>query len=322
MGLEDVPEVKLARRILRKHSLEVPFDLEQLIKQYANLLYRPIDVEGVDGVSINLKTPGKKPTVLVNENLSAPRKKFTLAHELGHIVIPWHVGTIVDEAYEQSLKDVIYATLEQEANRFAAELLMPKDWILREYQTHQEGLSKLHQHVVAQAGVSYQAAAIRMIQILPPNILFVLERKGKVENAGKTANTGATLPSVGDHFSKVTFPYLDGSEQLNHGPLTYYWYSLSTSISVDTNGENRSWRMILEEILSALYPEDEALKVGRKVNGIISLANGQLRIRPDYSVDLLVSEAILRLIRPGLESFSSHPDFEKFVKIRAQDFFK
>ncbi len=231
MGLDHLPEVKLARRLIQKHALQVPIDLESLIKQYATLIYRRIGIKGVDGVSINLKTPGKRPTVLVEESLGFARRKFTLAHELGHIIIPWHIGTIADETYPASLKDFRYAELEQEANRFAAELLMPQEWVLSEYQNQAGRLAKLHAQIITQAGVSHLAAAIRMVQILPPNIIFVLGKNGVVVDAGKTEGTRVVLPDLGVDVTEVAYARTSRVEVLRYGAQSYYWHFLDPSVS-------------------------------------------------------------------------------------------
>ncbi|GAA2696081.1 MULTISPECIES: ImmA/IrrE family metallo-endopeptidase [Actinosynnema] len=53
--------------------------------------------------------PGEDPIVLLNEGTPADRQRFTLAHELGHMV----------------MHQVPNSEQEKQANRFAAELLMP-----------------------------------------------------------------------------------------------------------------------------------------------------------------------------------------------------
>ncbi len=56
-------------------------------------------------------------TVFVNATLARPRMRFAAAHELGHYVLG-HEGDFFCPFNR-------YATLEREANRFAAALLMP-----------------------------------------------------------------------------------------------------------------------------------------------------------------------------------------------------
>lgn len=66
----------------------------------------------IDGVT--LRPAGMKPVILLNQSRSADRKRFSLAHEYGHVIM---------HAFP-------YEAMEQEANRFASELLMPKAGIL------------------------------------------------------------------------------------------------------------------------------------------------------------------------------------------------
>src|SRR5690606_41526903 len=160
MGLSCPPEIKLARRIHLKHKLSVPVDLDGLVSQYAMIYYRDIPIDGVDGVCIGLKNPRKKTKVVVNNSTSKNRQRFTLAHELGHIIIPWHLGTIVDDVnVSQANSD--YWRLESEANRFASELLMPFNWLLERFLENQN-LADLVSLTSAKCLVSEEAAGIRV----------------------------------------------------------------------------------------------------------------------------------------------------------------
>ena len=139
MRLAQSPEIKMAQKIIKRHSLKIPFDLDSLVKKYATVIYKSISVDGVDGVCLHLKTAGKTPTVIVNMDSARTRQKFTLAHELGHIIIPWHLGTFIDKVDENNVNsNMEYWVLEREANRFASELLMPFDWIYSLYQTNSD----------------------------------------------------------------------------------------------------------------------------------------------------------------------------------------
>lgn len=72
--------------------------------------------EKFDGISF--WTDKGNPTIIINKNFSNDRKRFTLAHELGHLIM--HNFPIP----EDSLRDK-----ENEANRFGSEFLMPEEYI-------------------------------------------------------------------------------------------------------------------------------------------------------------------------------------------------
>lgn len=71
--------------------------------------------------------------IALNQTHSAVRKRFTIAHELGHLAL--HKGTEVhvDHGFRINLRDTRSATAEDveeiEANAFAANLLMPAAWL-------------------------------------------------------------------------------------------------------------------------------------------------------------------------------------------------
>lgn len=73
------------------------------------------------------------PEIVVNVNHSKGRRRFTMAHELGHIVLHWGWPTF-QPTNEYSILyrneyDNSNTKLENEANEFAAQLLAPLDLI-------------------------------------------------------------------------------------------------------------------------------------------------------------------------------------------------
>jgi len=66
----------------------------------------------IDGT--NVRRPGEPPMLFVNSKVPGDRHRYNLAHELAHTVM--HFGTVFDDAEDQ-------------ANQFAAELLMPRSVI-------------------------------------------------------------------------------------------------------------------------------------------------------------------------------------------------
>ena len=64
---------------------------------------------GASVSGVTFKVPGKAPLILLNALYPADRMRFTLAHELGHLI----------------MHRFPTATMEEEANQFASTLLMP-----------------------------------------------------------------------------------------------------------------------------------------------------------------------------------------------------
>jgi len=116
----------------RYHQLfeapELPVPVESIAE---DLLGLHVELEELDGVS-GLLYPAERRIVL---HASEPetRRRFTLAHELGHWVCQCLEGTerpVFCRAEEVGL-DPEAKALEREANIFAAEMLMPEEAVLR-----------------------------------------------------------------------------------------------------------------------------------------------------------------------------------------------
>ena len=138
------------------HSLfggdELPVPVHAIAE---DLLGLAVEERGLDGVS-GLLYPGDRRIVL-NADESADRRRFTLAHELGHWVCQCLEGTRqpVFCRVEEVGVDPQAKALEREANIFAANLLMPERIIRRSYLTGE----------TAQFGVSEEALAWRLFNL-------------------------------------------------------------------------------------------------------------------------------------------------------------
>lgn len=117
-----------------------------------------------------------QPVLGVNSYHSSSRQRFTIAHELGHLVLHEGRPMIVDHVVRVrfNLRDGTssLATDKQEieANRFAAELLMPRDWIIREVEAALEREHDLDEETLVQdmaelCEVSPQAMEYRLINL-------------------------------------------------------------------------------------------------------------------------------------------------------------
>ncbi|WP_428983137.1 ImmA/IrrE family metallo-endopeptidase [Phytohabitans maris] len=43
-----------------------------------------------DGLTVGL-TSGSRPQIFIKSSSNKPRERFTVGHELGHVLLPWHI---------------------------------------------------------------------------------------------------------------------------------------------------------------------------------------------------------------------------------------
>jgi Zn-dependent peptidase ImmA (M78 family) len=124
-----------ARDLLeRLGTRRLPIPVDRIARTIgAQVVFSPLD----DELSGMVFVRGHRTIIGVNSLHHPNRQRFTISHEIGHLelhrqFISEHVH--VDKKFTVLMRDVNSATgtdrLEIEANRFAAELLMP-DWALQ-----------------------------------------------------------------------------------------------------------------------------------------------------------------------------------------------
>lgn len=309
-----------ARRVVEKYELEPPIDIEKLVSEYADLKFADIPFEGADGISLNLKVIGKTTRVIVNKNMPAARQRFTMAHELGHVIIPWHVGTIIDHIDpEQAGGADWYWAIEEEANTFAAELLMPHRFI-EKLLVEEADLARVHRKVARECEVSPFASAIRISAFMPSNIVYAYERNDSVEFSGRTPGTIASALGRGGEFPVTPYDYATSyfHKVLNGGIV--HWWVLPSEIHYEID-DDRSWREILSAMITDIGIESSQVqKYKSSINGVVAYANGACKRRNTYTIDSVVSASVQRFKdRGGYESFVQHPDFNVFLVKKAEE---
>lgn len=121
---------------LQQHSdfeLKSPIDIDSIIEALGIKIKMEFGSVGDVG-KIEFRENAPEITINVVENSFEPRKRFTLAHELGHFCLHRNEGKseFVDTRTEMSRSGAYWDSYEQEANTFAAELLMPKSLIIED----------------------------------------------------------------------------------------------------------------------------------------------------------------------------------------------
>jgi hypothetical protein len=321
------PEVNLARRLIERQNLTPPVDVESLVKKYADLIFKPIPINGVDGVSLNLKALNRKARVIVNSNNPPRRIRFTLAHELGHILIPWHIGSIVDSIDLPTISDneleasLNTWNLEKEANSFAAELLMPIGWIIQ-LLDDVDDLAKAHKRIVTVCDVSPLAAGLRLTGFLPPNVVYACESYGLIEFSGKSEGTFASTLPWGSNLPDSPYGYAECHYSATLDGKMLHWWKLPARVDT-SSGDPRPWREILSEILSELASSPEASeKMRQSINGVASYAHSAAKKQPGYSRETVMAACLQKFCdRPQYTEFVSHKLFSSFLSRRTEAFF-
>ncbi len=94
----------------------------------------------------------EKRVIGVNKNHALVRRRFTIAHEIGHFLLG-HEDDMIDEIQDRPMP------LEREANSFASHLLMPKEITIKKVAEFGLDLKLLSKEFL----VSEQALTIRLL---------------------------------------------------------------------------------------------------------------------------------------------------------------
>ena len=305
------PEQRVARLVSERLRLKTPVNLEKLAKQFATV---ERDKLPRDADAVVVYRTGSKPHIILNEEKPATRRRFTLAHEIAHVMIPWHLGTVACHTeWTVQFDDMDYAQTEAEANRFASELLMPRAWLRRRVREN-KNLRSAFDAVFKAAGVSAQAVSMGLIQVLPPGYVFAaLDDDETVLVFGYSQGTLANRPKPGEKLCPDDYDRLASRKTKIKG---VHWWFFDPSASIPAPRDHRSASLILSDLLKSLNIRgNRAEKHTQTINGIIGAANSAIR---PCSQDELFSGLRQRFLsRPELRRVCSHGDFDAFLAQRA-----
>lgn len=160
--------------ILSRYQDKVPVPVVAIAKELGISIYETDDFN--DTQSGSIRKESDRYTIYLNAKQSPIRKRFTIAHEIGHFIKHRSeidkrcelVDTIKQSVTKVGLKrsedDGLSAKdkrMETEANNFAAELLMPEEAFRQEWQN-----TTAIEDLAAIFNVSVSAAAVRAKELL------------------------------------------------------------------------------------------------------------------------------------------------------------
>ncbi|WP_415829953.1 ImmA/IrrE family metallo-endopeptidase [Helcobacillus massiliensis] len=153
-----------AQRLLDDHwDGNLPVSLDVMTLAVSASKYETSMGAGLSGLVS--KERDKQPIIALNSDESAPRRRFTWAHEIGHIVERDRVAHDRDYSFTEA-RGQKYDLHEFFADEFAGALLMPQSDILS---MSARGLS--NQHMAETFGVSRAAVAKRLESLAKTGIV-------------------------------------------------------------------------------------------------------------------------------------------------------
>ncbi|MDP9470649.1 MAG: ImmA/IrrE family metallo-endopeptidase [Chloroflexota bacterium] len=126
------PEAE-AQQILRTQGItRPPVPVEQIARAMGvRVAFEPF--EG-DLSGMLYQDPGNEDIIILVNSLNAKtRQRFSIAHELGHLVLHErniYVDRPISVRFRDALSSLAVSREEIEANQFGAALLMPQEWVL------------------------------------------------------------------------------------------------------------------------------------------------------------------------------------------------
>jgi Zn-dependent peptidase ImmA (M78 family) len=115
-----------------------------------------------NGVSGALIKDGGRFFIAVNSDHHRNRQRFTIAHEIGHHTLSHGLDDHVDREFTVIMRDESSSTaenaLEVAANQFAAALLMPRDFVFRDFAR----LGRLDDEEVQKLALRYQVSELAL----------------------------------------------------------------------------------------------------------------------------------------------------------------
>lgn len=305
-----LPVEKMAQKILRRNKVFPPYDLQEIVSIYGDVSYYPFPFDA-DGITIGIGK-SKKPQILINSTKAEIRQRFTLAHELGHIIIPWHTGTIVSHC-DGMAGEFEYRAMEAEANKFAAELLMPTDWLSSEFESY-NNFGDYVNNIIEKSKVSRDAALIKIHSAITASLVTVqIDDLGNVigspfysEGAPRSADMQGKNVFFTDIFSTST-----ESEIFKINDKLYKYWTFSSESLEDK--DDRDWR----EILSCILEETGCQDIQQSINAVLPAHFQKHKQKTIDEISSLVMRAY-----DGRERFSlviAHPLFKQYVIKRIKE---
>ena len=168
----------VSESFLRRFGLDSRDRLTAIAEEFGiDVLYRP--AESYDGALLRIRDAQRGYIVINSRIREESRRRFTLAHEIGHFVLPGQ-QEVSAPCKQQRIEnwDMDLYRPELDANRFAAEILMPRE-LMAEFVQSEPSLESIRS-IAQLCGTSLTASAVRLITLTPHRAAVVWSQNQKI----------------------------------------------------------------------------------------------------------------------------------------------
>lgn len=138
------------------------------------------DVESFDGALVRVKGSTEGLIAIRQTIRESGKKNFTIAHELGHLLLPGHDESTVCLQTDVETWDTGLPQQEKEANEFAGELLMPTQALAKFLPGRQPSFDLIEQ-LAREFSTSLTATAYRFVEVTGHSCAVVWSERGVVK---------------------------------------------------------------------------------------------------------------------------------------------
>lgn len=311
------PAANCARVLVDRHNCIPPVSIETLASQYASVEEAPWPTSSCDGLVVGLGD--EKPRIFLREGSAPRRKRFTLAHELGHVVLGWHAGILGCSPLQPTESSASHAksrlarimasknerAQEDEATKFASLVLLPDRWLrpLLLESSLPETLRALDN-----SNVSTWACAIRLASMLQPGFVFRF-------NDGYSTRV---LPSPGtrheDRTNLRAFVLASGKQSVSGNVLEWFQFN-SPHQHVSDSDPRTTTQVLRASIAASVADPEERTRVEQGINGVVGSA---LSSHGSASVDQTLSILYYRCRSSSYAFLLEAPDFAIYLSRKVE----
>lgn len=154
--------IKEVKKLLMQNDItHPPIDIFKIIESCGVKYTKSELPDDISGVFDNRDK--NSPYIIVNEDQHPNRQRFSAAHELGHFILHSKQGMHVDRKsfYRNSKSSEGLYHIEIEANRFAAEILMPTKMIKKDLMKFEDFLDT-EDDMISELAKKYKVSATAM----------------------------------------------------------------------------------------------------------------------------------------------------------------